>query len=95
VSQTPNVQRRLTSTAHVIVRFGVRMIVLSAFAAFGSIGFGTSLTALLWMSTLLCAIAASVKRELPFYDDLNHWDEMVAYAALCCLIGGHTPAVPV
>jgi hypothetical protein len=95
VSQTPHVQRGLTSTAHVIARFSLRMIVLLAFAAFGSIGFGTSLTALLWMSTLLCAVTASVKRELPFYDDLNHWDEMVAYAALCCLIGGHTPVAPV
>jgi hypothetical protein len=62
------------------------MLVLLAFAAFGSIGFGTSLTVLLWMSTLLCAVTASVKRELPFYDDLNHWDEMVAYSALCCLV---------
>jgi hypothetical protein len=95
VSQTPNVQRELTSNAHVIARFGLRMLVLLTFAAFGSIGFGTCLTALLWMSTLLCAITASVRRELPFYDDLNHWDEMVAYAALCCLIGGHTPVAPV
>jgi hypothetical protein len=95
VSQTPNVQRQLTPNAHVIARFSLRMIVLVAFAAFGSIGFGTSLTALLWMSTLLCAIAASVMRELPFYDGLNHWDEMVAFAALCCLVGGHTPVAPV
>jgi hypothetical protein len=95
VPQTPNVQRELTSTPHVIARFSLRTIILLAFAAFGSIGFGTSLTALLWMSTLLCAIAASVMRELPFYDELNHWDEMVAYAALCCLVGGHTPVAPV
>jgi hypothetical protein len=95
VSQTPDLQRELTSTTHVAARFCLRMIVLLAFAAFGSIGFGSSLTALLWMSTILCAVIASVKRELPFYNDLNHWDEMVAYAALCCLIGGHTQAVPV
>ena len=95
MSQTPNVQRGLTSTSPVIARFSLRMIVLLAFAAFGSIGFGPSLTALLWMSTLLCAVTASIRRELPFYDDLNHWDEMVAYAALCCLVGGHTPVAPV
>ena len=38
---------------------------------------------------------ASMKRELPFYRKINHWDEMVAYVALCCLVGGHTQAVPV
>jgi hypothetical protein len=94
VSQAPNIQRELSPTAHVIARFGLRMIVLLAFAAFGSIGFGANLTALLWMSTILCTVVASVRRELPFYDDINHWDEMVAYAALCCLVGGHTHAVP-
>jgi hypothetical protein len=79
----------------VIIRFCLRMIVLIVFAAFSSIGFGKSLTALLWMSTILCAVIASMKRELPFYTDLNHWDEMVAYSALCCLFAGFNQAAPV
>ena len=50
---------------------------------FGSIGFGRSLAALLWMSTILCAVIGAMRREPPFDAVLNHWDEMVAYAALC------------
>ena len=60
--------------------FGVRLLVLVAFAAFGSIGFGRSL-ALLWMAAVLCAVIAGIRREPPLDTDLNHWDEMVAYAA--------------
>lgn len=75
-----------TGSAQVLARFGVRLIVLTAFAAFGSIGFGRSLVALFWMSTLLSAVIGSVRRELPLAPQLNHWDEMVAYAALCALI---------
>jgi hypothetical protein len=75
-----------TGSAQAIARFGLRLVILTAFAAFGGIGFGRSLVALLWMSTLLSAFIGGVKREplLPPY--LNHWDEMAAYAALCALV---------
>jgi hypothetical protein len=72
-------------SAQVLVRFGLRVAILTVFAAFGSIGFGRSLVALLWMSTLLCAIIGAVRRELFLAPDLNHWDEMAAYGALCSL----------
>ena len=29
-----------------------------------------------------------MRREPPFDKVLNHWDETVAYAALCCLVSG-------
>jgi len=64
------------------------MIILVIFATVGSIGFGRSLAALLWMSTILSAVIAAMRREPPFDKVLNHWDETVAYAALCCLVGG-------
>ena len=75
-----------TGSAQVLARFGVRLIVLTAFAAFGSIGFGRSLVALLWMSTLLSAVIGGVSREIPLAPHLNHWDEMAAYGALCALV---------
>ena len=78
-----------------LVRFGLRLIILVIFASFGSIGFGRSLAALLWMSTILSAVMAAMKREPPFDRVLNHWDETVAYAALCCLVSGFNHAVPV
>jgi hypothetical protein len=71
-----------------MVRFGLRMIILVIFAAFASIGFGRSLVALLWMSTILCAVIGAVRREPPFDTILNHWDEAAAYAALSALVSG-------
>jgi hypothetical protein len=89
----PQLTRQLKST-EVIVRFGLRMIVLVIFAAFGSVGFDRSLTALLWMSTILSAVLATLEREQPLDAVLNHWDETMAYAALCCLVSGFDHPVP-
>ena len=77
--------RRKLGSAHVIVRFCLRLLVLTAFAAFGSIGFARSLIVLLWMSTMLCALIGSMRRDPFMAPDLNHWDEMAAYGALCAL----------
>jgi uncharacterized membrane protein YcaP (DUF421 family) len=89
----PNLPQELRST-QVILRFFVRMIVLVVFANFGGIGFGRSLAALLWMSTILSAVIGAVRRE-PLLDAvLNHWDETVAYAALFCLVMGFDQALP-
>ena len=87
MAQLPNLPQQLTST-QVIVRFGLRIMILAFFATLGSIGFGRSLAALLWMSTILGAVIATIRREPPFDKALNHWDETVAYAALCCLASG-------
>ena len=78
-----------------IIRFCLRMFILVIFATFGSIGFGRSLVALLWMSIILSAVIGTMRREPPFDTVLNHWDEMAAYAALCCLVSGLNQAVPV
>ena len=94
LAQLPNITQQLRST-ETIVRFCLRMIVLVVFAAFGGIGFYRSLTALLWMSAMLSAVLATLEREAPFDATLNHWDEMLAYAALCCLVGGFDPATPI
>jgi len=66
----------------VFLRFGVRTIILVTFAAFGSVGFGKSLAALLAMSAILCVALAFVRREAIFPSTLNHFDEAIAYAAL-------------
>jgi hypothetical protein len=87
LAQLPNLTREVKST-QVIVRFCLRMVILVIFAAFGSIGFNRSLTALLWMSTILSAVLATLEREQPLDAVLNHWDETMAYAALCCLVSG-------
>jgi hypothetical protein len=92
--QLPNLPRELRSN-QVLIRFGLRMIVLVAFAALGGIGFGRSLAALLWMSIILCAVVGAIRRELPLDGVLNHWDEAVAYAALFFLVSVFDHPVPV
>jgi hypothetical protein len=73
-------------TIRVIVRFWLRMIILLVFAAFSSIRFDQILMLLLLMSTVLSAVLATLKREEPLGPAFNHWDEAVAYLALCCLL---------
>ena len=69
----------------VLLRFFVRMTILVGFSAFGGVGLARSLAALAAMSTILCAILASAKREPFFGAQLNYWDEAVAYAALALI----------
>ena len=85
--QLREIPRKLSS-AQVLLRFCVRLVILTAFAAFGSIGFGRSLVALLWMSTILSAVIAGLRREPFLAPDLNHWDETAGYGALCALASG-------
>lgn len=73
----------------VMLRFIVRTAILMLFAMFGTIGFGRSLAALLWMTIILCAILGTIRRERVFTAALNHWDEMVAYTALYCGVMAH------
>jgi hypothetical protein len=94
LAQLPNLPQYLRS-AQVLARFFLRIIILVVFATFGSIGFGRSLVALLWMSTIISAVIGAIKREPPFDAILNHWDETVAYAALCCLVSAFSQALPV
>lgn len=83
-SRTRNLTLASKSTA-VLVRFGLRMAAITAFAVFGGIGFQRGLTVMLWMSAILGAVIAMFDREEPLSSVLNHWDEAMAYAALCCL----------
>lgn len=95
MAQLPNLPQELRSI-QVLVRFFLRMVILTTFAAFGSIGFSRSLAALLWMAAMISAVAGAIKREPPFDTVvLNHWDEMMAYAALCCLVSGFSQTTPV
>ncbi|MBY0380542.1 MAG: hypothetical protein K2W78_01280 [Xanthobacteraceae bacterium] len=68
-------------SAHVFIRFGMRIILLALFTAFIGARFGQ---AMLWISAVLCLISAIVRRERPFGGDLTHWDEGAAYGALYC-----------
>jgi hypothetical protein len=95
VAQTPNTElTRGAQALRVIIRFGLRMVILLVFAAFSSIRFDQILMLLLLMSTFLSTVLATLKREEPLAPVINHWDEAVAYAALCCLIIAFNHHVP-
>ena len=94
MAQPQNLSRQLRSI-QVVARFLLRTIILVAFASFASIGFGHGLAALLWMSILLSAVIGALKREPPFGTALNHWDEMLAYAALFALVSAVNHAVSI
>ena len=79
----------------VLLRFCVRIAILITFSAFGGVGFARSLAALAAMSTMLCIVLATAKRETFFGAELNYWDEAVAYTALYFLIGGVNLPTPV
>ena len=85
---------REEQTIRVVVRFWLRMFVILIFAAFSSIRFDQTLMLLLVMSTILSAILAAFKREEPFGRAFNHWDEAIAYAALCCLLVAFNVQIP-
>jgi hypothetical protein len=85
VKSTPSPPRQL-NPIQVLVRFSLRLAVLTGFAVFGSIGFVRSLAALLWMSIVLCAVVAIMRREPPLAASLNHWDEMAGFGALFALV---------
>lgn len=93
MAQPQNLPRKLSSS-QVLARFGVRMAILLAFASFGSIGFARSLAALMWMAIVFTAFVAIVKRERPFREALNHWDEVVAYTAVFCLVSAFDNPMP-
>jgi hypothetical protein len=87
VVQLPNTDlTRGAQTIRVIARFSLRIVILLIFAAFSSIRFDQILMLLLLMSAVLSAVLATLKREEPLAPVVNHWDEAIAYAALCCLI---------
>ena len=74
-----------SKSTEVILRFGLRMAAITAFAVLCGIGFQRGLTLMLWMSAILGAVIATFDREQPLSSGLNHWDEAMAYAALCSL----------
>jgi hypothetical protein len=78
----PQTPRQELSPYLVLARFGIRIIILTTFAALGGVDFGKSFAALSAMSSVLCAVVATVRREQAFARALNHWDEALAYASL-------------
>jgi hypothetical protein len=85
VQQLPQLSQKFRSI-QVLIRFVLRFIILTCFATLGAVSFANSLIALLWMSALISAGIAMLRREPPFDTVLNYWDETVIYTAMCMLV---------
>jgi len=72
-------------TIHVVTRFALRLLVICAFAAFGNLGFGRSVAALLLLSAAVCAVTGILRRERPSSGTLTNWDEAAVYGLLFAL----------
>ena len=75
-------------SGRVLIRFVVTTIILVSAAAFSSIGFARSLV----MAMIVSSLVAVIRRERPFESTLNHWDDMVGYAAMFSLVSIFTHA---
>ena len=73
-------------SGRMLIRFVVTTIFLVSVAAFSNNGFVRSLAALTWMAMVVSSLVAAIRRERPFGSTLNHWDDMVGYAAMFSLV---------
>lgn len=76
----------LARSLQVIIRIAVRLALLCAIAALGSVGFTRMLSGLLLMWAVLCAFIAGTQKERPLDVVLTSWDEAAFYGLLFCLI---------
>ena len=82
---TPDIPQVPTSV-QVLVRFGLRFVILASFAAFSAHGFGRSLASILALAAVFCAVTAVLRREPLLGSVLTHWDEAAADALVSHLL---------
>jgi hypothetical protein len=68
----------------VLLRFAIRLALLSVCAAFSREGFVPAFQVLLVLSGTFCVSVGAIRREAMLGSVLTHWDE----AAACGFIGG-------
>jgi len=74
-------------SCQVLFRILFRLVLLIAFATFGSQGFGKTFAALLTLSAVFCIVTGAMRREAIFGPTVTHWDEAAAYAVAEYVVG--------
>jgi hypothetical protein len=75
------------SSSQVLVRFVLRLIFFSVFAAGSVGGFRIVFPTFMIFAAVYCVIAATLRGEAVFERRvLTHWDEAAGYGALACLV---------
>jgi len=75
----PDIPHDLVS-AQVLVRFLLRIVILSICAALGRQGFGKTIEPLLTLATCYCIVVGGIRCEAPLGQVLTHYDEAAGYA---------------
>ena len=73
------------SSSQVLLRFALRLVFFSVFAAIGAAGFHIMFPTFMTLAAIYCVIAATFRAEAIFGRVLTHWDEAAGYGALACL----------
>jgi len=68
------------SSVRVIVRFTLRIVILTVFASLSSQGFAKTIETLLIVATCYCVFVGGIRREAPLGIALTHYDEAAGYA---------------
>jgi hypothetical protein len=86
---TPYHAKTAIPSTGVLVRFGVRLVMLTVFAFVARNGFSHAFPQLLLLGGLFCGLWALVRGEPVFGPALTHWDE----AATLIVIGRLAAAI--
>jgi hypothetical protein len=70
----------------ILLRFALRLALLSVCAAFSREGFAPAFAVLLALSALFCSFVGIIRREAIFGSALTHWDEAAVYALIGRLV---------
>jgi hypothetical protein len=73
-------------TARVLVRFAIRMVILTGFSFLGNQGFASTFASFLAIGVLFCACMAAIRWDLPGGPALAYWDEAAAYGLVKCAV---------
>ena len=72
---------RQLGSSQVVVRFALRLALMSTFAV-GHEGHASTLAGFLLLSAVCCAALGAARRETVFGPVLTHWDEAAVYALI-------------
>jgi hypothetical protein len=86
VTQPTSDISQLATSIQVMLRFGLRLVILATFAAFGTQGFGKNLALILALAAIFCAVSALMRKETVFGPVLSHWDEAAGYILINALM---------
>jgi len=70
----------------VVLRFALRLVFFSVFAAVGAAGFHVMFPTFMTLAAIYCAMVATLRGEAFFARVLTHWDEAAWYGFLACLV---------